>query len=251
MKMTRHLRSRHFGLQVLKCGGRFPAVLAVVLAALPSSAQPTNRAARPDFSAFKTIYERNIFNPSRSAKYSPELRSQTRRPKRVDSVALVGTMSYEEQGPLAFFDGGASQYRKVLKTSDSIVGYKITDIQPGCIKLAAGTNEFELRVGMELRREDQGKWQMAERAELPSERVERPTSTRFASPPSGPRPEPAALPPAGGPQVTAINAELPPTFAEPPPEPGPPNAGPEATPGGSDSDVLARLMERRRQQTDQ
>jgi hypothetical protein len=250
MKMNCHFRSRWFGVDVLKRGCRFAALFALGLAALPCSAQVTNRAARPDFSAFKGITERNIFNPNRSPKYTPEVRVQTRRPRRVDSVALVGTMSYDERGPLAFFDGTASDYRKVLKTSDSIAGYRITEIKPAGVKLAAGTNEFELRIGMELRREDQGKWRMAERAEPPSERIERPPSTSTASSPPRSQPGPAAPPPPSEAQVTAVNPEFPPPF-EPPPELAPPDAAPEPAPGGSDSDVLTRLMERRRQQTDQ
>jgi hypothetical protein len=66
-------------------------------------------------------------------------------------------MSYEK-GDFAFFDGSRSQYRKALKLADTIADYKIANITPNSVRLAAGTNELELRVGMRLRREDQGPW---------------------------------------------------------------------------------------------
>src|SRR2546421_1583725 len=64
-------------------------------------AQPTNAPDRFDYSAFKLITERNIFNSHRSARYTAPRESGPQ--ARVDSFALVGTMSYEK-GPFAFFD---------------------------------------------------------------------------------------------------------------------------------------------------
>lgn len=251
MNVNRNLRSLYSVIRISDFGFGLPAILALALAALPSSAQPTNGPARPDFSAFKIISQRNIFNPSRSARYSPSMPTQTRRLRRVDSVALVGTMNYDAQGPLAFFDGTASEYRKVLKTSDTIAGYKVADIKPACVKLAIGTNEFQLRVGMELRREDQGKWHLAERTEPPSERSDRTPLVRPAPQPPGPRPGPPAAATNGEPQVVAINPDFQPPLPDPPAEAAAANAAPEAPFGGSDDEVLARLIQRRRQQTDQ
>ena len=66
-------------------------------------------------------------------------------------------MSYEK-GIFAFFDGSSSAFRKALKQEDSIAGYRLAGIEPNAVKLANGTNEVELKVGMQLRREDQGSW---------------------------------------------------------------------------------------------
>lgn len=250
MNVNRNLRSLYSVIRISDFGFGLPAILALALAPLSSSAQPTNRPVRPDFSAFKSINQRNIFNPSRSAKYTPSMPTQTRRPRRVDSVALVGTMSYDAQGPLAFFDGTASEYRRVLKTSDTIAGYKIADIEPACVKLVVGTNEFQLRVGMELRREDQGKWHLAERTEPPSERSDRTASVRPAPLPPGPRPGPPAAATNSEAQAIAFNPDFQAPLADPPAEAGAANAAPGAASGGSEDDVLARLMQRRRQQTD-
>ena len=115
--------------------------------------------ARLDYSAFKVIVDRNIFDPNRYPRRAGEPRVRPT-PRTVDSLTLVGTMSYEK-GSFAFFDGTSSEYKKALKLTDVIAGYKVTNIAPNSVKLAAGTNELELRVGMQLRREEDGPWLLA------------------------------------------------------------------------------------------
>jgi hypothetical protein len=66
-------------------------------------------------------------------------------------------MSYEK-GSFAFFDGTSSDYKKALKLTDAIAGYKVTNIAPNRVKLASGTNELDLSVGMQMRREEDGPW---------------------------------------------------------------------------------------------
>src|ERR1041385_7246287 len=70
-----------------------------------------------DFTAFKVISDRNIFNPEPSHGTADGV-EQTR-PKRTETVVLVGTLSYDK-GPYAFFDGSAPDYRKVLEPGKSI-----------------------------------------------------------------------------------------------------------------------------------
>jgi len=115
-----------------------------------NSAAGTNRL---DYSAFKVIVDRNIFDPNRF----PLRQGARPRPKSVDSVTLVGTMTYEK-GTFAFFDGTTADYKKALKLNDVIAGYKVTNIAPNGVQLATGTNAVDLRVGMQLRREEDGPW---------------------------------------------------------------------------------------------
>jgi len=129
-----------------------------------SGAEATNRAARNEYSSFKLINERNIFNSRRSPRYVPSDRRETRR-TRSESFALVGTMKYEK-GLFAFFDGTRSDYRKVLKQDDTIAGFKIISIEPSQVKLSSTTNELELTVGKQLRREDEGEWKLSDRPEV-------------------------------------------------------------------------------------
>lgn len=102
-----------------------------------------------DYSAFKVVADRNIFNPNRRS----GSRTGPAPPPR-EYLTLVGTMSYEK-GSFAFFSGTDS---KVAKLADSIAGFKVTNITPTAVKLESGTNEFDLRVGMQLRREEEGPW---------------------------------------------------------------------------------------------
>ncbi len=122
-------------------------------------AEGTNALARVDFQAFKIITDRNIFNPNRSSRST---RNSTERPVRVESFALVGTMSYEK-GDFAFFDGSGSQFKSVLKAGETIGGYKITEITPTGVKLEANGQQKELLVGMQMKKEDEGEWQVSAR----------------------------------------------------------------------------------------
>lgn len=113
--------------------------------------------------AFKLIADRNIFNQSRSPRVSSALRSsetnEVPRVPRIEAFALVGTMSFEK-GDFAFFDSGNSQYRKTLKVGDEIAGHKLTEVKTTHATLVQGETKTELKVGQQLRREDDGPWQV-------------------------------------------------------------------------------------------
>jgi hypothetical protein len=215
-------------------------------------AQTTNNQGRPDFSTFKLVLDRNIFDPRRSPRYVRSTRTETRRAAKPEFVALVGIMDYDSKGPIAFFDGTSSQYQKVLKPADTIAGYKVTQIGPSYVKLAVGTNEFRLPLGMQLRRDGEGKWQLAEPTESTPDRSERPSVARGA-------PQPPARSPGPPPPVTNVEPPTVGADAEPPPMPpeaqfenAAPNGAPEPPPGGGETDpVLLRLMQRRAQEAGQ
>ena len=142
----------------------FFCVLTFLYAAQPGTNAPVS--SRNDLSAFKLITDRNIFNTRRSARYVPSNRENiSRRINRGESFALVGTMHYDK-GPYAFFDGNRSDYRKVLKPDETIAGFKVAEISPSAVKLTSSTNEIELPVGMQLRRDDENSdWVKSERPE--------------------------------------------------------------------------------------
>jgi hypothetical protein len=114
-------------------------------------------------------------------------------------------MSYEK-GTFAFFDGTSSEYKKALKLADAIAGYKVTNIAPNGVKLASGTNELELSVGAQLRREEDGPWLLASQ------------STSYAATPAS----------------TSTNAAATTN-----------TTGSDAAAGGAESDILKKLMQRR------
>lgn len=111
-----------------------------------------------DESAFRLITDRNIFNANRSG---GTVRSTSRRVGVVESFALVGTMAYEK-GVFAFFEGSSSEFTKVIKPHEVIAGYKLVEIQSNSVKLESAGKEIELPIGSQMRREDQGAWQVAE-----------------------------------------------------------------------------------------
>jgi hypothetical protein len=130
----------------------------------------TNAPARLDYNAFRTISDRNIFNPNRYARSSGRTaRTDSRSSSRVESFTLVGLMAYEK-GVFAFFDGTKSSYKQVLHGDGDISEFKVTGITPDQVRLVSGTNEFVLRVGTQVRREDEGDWFLADASESAARR---------------------------------------------------------------------------------
>jgi hypothetical protein len=113
-----------------------------------------------DYSAFRLVVDRNIFDPNRS----PRSPRPTAPSKTVDAFTLVGTMSYEK-GIFAFFDGTSSDYQKALKPEDNIAGYKLVAISPNSVKLVLNTNQVELSIGNQMRRREDGTWERSATAE--------------------------------------------------------------------------------------
>jgi hypothetical protein len=110
-----------------------------------------------DFSAFSLITQRNIFDPNRF----PNRTFVPSGPRRsYETFSLVGIMSYDK-GTFAFFDGSNYQYQKVLKPGDAVAGFKLTQVSPSAVKLSQGTNQVELKIGMQMRREENGPWTQA------------------------------------------------------------------------------------------
>lgn len=196
-----------------------------------------------DYASFGLIAERNIFNPNRS-RHSPYARSEYRRPVRTEAFSLIGTMSYEK-GLFAFFDGTSSDFRKSAKPNDEIAGYKITEIAYNKVKLAINTNEIELLIGMQMRREDEGDWMLrpqTESYESPSAGSSVSSTPSFSSrsgresresrePSSFSSSTPAAT---GTPASTAATNTT--------------KSATESSAGGGESDILKKLMQRREQE---
>ena len=133
-------------------------------AAAPSStnAAPAEESGRQprgaDYSSFKIIADRNIFSPSRTSRSGAPSRPAAR-PAQVDTFSLVGVMSYEK-GHFAFFDGSSASYRKALKLNESIAGYQVAAINPASVKLERDGKSLELALGSQMKRSDEGPWEM-------------------------------------------------------------------------------------------
>jgi hypothetical protein len=138
-------------------------ILSMLFAVTPlRAADETNSSSGLDYNSFDLISKRNIFNPNRRPGRSigPRLPAV-----QIDSFTLIGTMSYEK-GRFAFFDGTSSEYRKPLKPSDTIAGYRISEItQSGVTLLASSNKVINLPVGTQMKRQDNGPWELMSHAE--------------------------------------------------------------------------------------
>ena len=187
----------------------FISALAVLCAALPAGAAETSKSdTNNDYSAFRIITDRNIFNSRRYARSGPAPRQETTQRTRVDSFTLLGTMSYEK-GLFAFFDGTRSDFRKAAKPGDTVADYKITRIEQSKVKLISGTNEVDLPVGMQLRKDEENGWKLAaaERSYETSPNPPRAPATPVLTRTETPRAETPEPPPdfgPGGPPVVAF-----------------------------------------------
>lgn len=154
--------------------------LLLAVSPLPAlAADDTNSVSSTDYSSFRIISDRNIFNPNRSS----GRRYESSGPRvRVDSFTLIGTMSYEK-GSFAIFEGTSSAYRKTFKTADTIAGYRIAEIDPYSIKLLAASNQvITLPIGAQMKRTDRGPWTLLAQAEPMT--ASAPTPSNPGEPPS-------------------------------------------------------------------
>ncbi len=227
------------GNRPLSCAAFLALLLLAPLHSLAADTARTNAPTRQDFSSFRLINDRNIFSPRR---YARRDRRDSRPATRIESFALVGTMTYEK-GTFAFFESSRSDYRKVAKRDDTIAGYNVKEIAPASVKLVAGTNEVQLSVGMQMRREDQGEWQVTAITESSS-----PSTTTYASRSSSAStatvPQNTSAPSPGTnsePQVIVFDGT---TVVDAGPDAAATNAPPDSTAAGTTDPVLLRLMQR-------
>lgn len=127
--------------------------------AATSSSSPSAAGNGTDYPSFQIIPERNIFNVNRSSRASRAARESEPKPVKVDTLALVGSMSYPK-GDFAFFDGSSSDFRRVIKAGDSIAGFQLRSIGRNSVQLESAGKTVELAIGSHLRREEEGEWRV-------------------------------------------------------------------------------------------
>jgi len=133
-------------------------------------ASSTNGPASSDYAFFQVVNDRNIFNSSRVPNRPDRPRStEARRTPNVESVSLVGTLRYEK-GVLAFFDGTSPDFKKALKPGDTVAGHRIVSVTDSTVRLVVQDGAVDLKVGNQLRREDEGDWKLADGVTLGADR---------------------------------------------------------------------------------
>ncbi len=192
---------------------------------------------RIDFSTFKILTERNIFDPNRSSRgnrYSAPS-SDTPPPARppppavVETFTLVGTLAYGEN-QMAFIDGPSSQYKRALRLNDTIAGLKLKSVAANQAAFDNDGKEISLRIGHQLRREDRREWQVNAQP------------TTYAS---------APLAPSGTTNTSSAsttNSASGDTASPLAPGAAPVVAKPEPAPTAAEAEALRRLLEKRRKE---
>ena len=152
---------------VFHCWKAWTVVAVAMVNGFAAPAQETNHTGQASLSTFQVISQKNIFNLNRTGRRLGRGRTQ----RGADAFYLVGTMSYEK-GTFAFFDGTASEYKKVLQNAGAIAGYKVVEITHTSVKLETGGKQVTMKVGTQMRHETQGGWQLVANSELPQPSVE-------------------------------------------------------------------------------
>src|SRR5882724_12245240 len=96
MKNIEHRTSnaeRRTRVGMLGHGMRMVLAVGMVIGVLNSGAQQTNNDSIPKFDTFRIISQRNIFDPNRTGRIITD-RTPHNHPHTVDTITLVGTMSY-------------------------------------------------------------------------------------------------------------------------------------------------------------
>jgi hypothetical protein len=135
--------------------------------AAPST--PATNAPPGSYESFRLIAERNIFDPNRSPRVSRSSSGseEPRRVPKVEAFALAGTMSFSNRH-MAFFTSSSSSYQKALKPGDAIAGYQVAAVELDHVKLEKDGAKVELKLNQQMRREDDGPWQVSARTEVAS-----------------------------------------------------------------------------------
>ena len=166
-----------------------------------------------EFESFGFILDNNIFDSNRQdrERLEAERRRNQQRSIPVDQFALVGTMHNEGEA-YAFFTGSDQDYRSVLKIGQDIAGFAVTSITKEIVELERNEEVIEFRIGMEMTRKGDEDWSLIENSRSDWSRVGGASrSTRDASSSTASTPNPAPL-------------------------------------SGDKSDILRKMMERRKQQ---
>jgi hypothetical protein len=114
--------------------------------------------------------DRNVFDPNRSAPRRGEVRRESAAPPPTESFRLVGALIHDDKA-FGFFDGSASDYRRVVALGEVIAGFKVVAIDTAAATLERDTQSLVLAVGAGMSRTGEAAWaatdtpQVANRAE--------------------------------------------------------------------------------------
>ena len=133
-----------------------------------TNTEASNSARRPDpfdYSTFRMVAERNIFNTQRSPIGTNTSGSGEPRTFQVNTISHVGFLG-SAKGDRAFFDGSSLSYRKAITIGESLDIFKLTSISPEGAVLEAPGGRFSLKIGDQIRQENEGEWKLTDSRQL-------------------------------------------------------------------------------------
>lgn len=148
------------------------AVLAIlIIGAFPAVAAGSDAIS---YESFRIVIERNIFDPGRTAARPgrPEVTvSAIAEPVRNDRFFLYGALIYEGTA-VAFFSGTRDEYNLAARKGGSIAGYRVVEIRTQSVALEIDGERVDLPVGSGLSRQSDGQWAMTSEAPVLDRRPE-------------------------------------------------------------------------------
>jgi len=102
----------------------------------------------PEFSSFKVILQRNIFDPNRTPyrENSDQSRKPRPNPQQIDRFTLLGVL-INNGDALAFFEGTQTEFRREFKPGETIAGFRIAGISTEKVHLEKEGRKIPIPVG--------------------------------------------------------------------------------------------------------
>jgi hypothetical protein len=126
-------------------------------------AQPTF-SSDSEFETFRLIVNRNIFDPNRRPDepirdQEPSFTPEVPEPPPTERLVLLGVLINGSE-VIAFFDGSESGYKTAVDLGGAIAGQRVAEIRTDFVKLENKGRTIDLPVGLSIRREDPGEWEI-------------------------------------------------------------------------------------------
>jgi len=123
----------------------------------PNDAEEPKKESSTDMNSFDVVVKMNIFDPERGTpapRPRPPVEAPPPRPER---IALKGTLVEKEKAH-AFLDGTNSEFRKVAELNAQVAEFTVKEIASTHVVLVQGEKEFKVMVGDELEKPFEGEW---------------------------------------------------------------------------------------------
>jgi hypothetical protein len=106
----------------------------------------------------------NPSNPSGEAVLQETNTSVSNQPPKVEAFTVIGTGSYSG-GAMAVFDGNNPTFKTSAHPGGKVGAFTLVAVDYDSVRLRADGREIDLSMDMQLRRENEGNWQLVELTE--------------------------------------------------------------------------------------